>query len=272
MSNRKDFIPILDEEASGVSPDANSVANLWDINADSWAKARAAGGQAVVDRLYGDEVFRMLSPMSGSRLLDVGCGEGGFSRRAAQAGARVTGVDISSKMISIAKSEEQRQSQGIEFIANDIAKLHDLERTFDAAMAIMSLKDMPDAAQAIDVIASLLKADGVFVFVVYHPCFAAPGSGWRRTDVEPFWQFDPGWYWKERPVLERWMPEGVSDFLPSPIFHFHRRLETYSQYLKDSAFSVVQIREICALPRLAPPQMPTSLPLYLVVKARKLKR
>lgn len=260
------FIPIQVEEPAVLRSDAGTVASLWNENALSWSAARLAGGQAVVDKLYGDAVMRLIGPKPGMRLLDVGCGEGGFARRAAAAGAKVFAVDISTAMVAIAKRAESANPLGIEYMACNIIQV-ETPRRFDAAMAIMSLKDMVDAAGAIQKISQLVEAGGPFVFVIYHPCFSAPGSGWRRIANEPFWQFEVGEYGTERPVLERWRPEGATDLLPTPIFHFHRRLGTYFEYLRSGGFLVNSLEEVHAAPREAPQGFNADLPLFLIVGA-----
>jgi 2-polyprenyl-3-methyl-5-hydroxy-6-metoxy-1,4-benzoquinol methylase len=55
-------------------------------------------------RIYDKEYrFRLLGGLSGKRVLDVGCGEGSNSVLMASAGASVEGVDLSPKLIEIAK-------------------------------------------------------------------------------------------------------------------------------------------------------------------------
>ncbi|HEV2072677.1 MAG TPA: methyltransferase domain-containing protein, partial [Thermomicrobiales bacterium] len=49
-------------------------------------------------------LFSLTGDVSGSRVLDVGCGEGYFSRAVARADANVTGVDISERMLSLART------------------------------------------------------------------------------------------------------------------------------------------------------------------------
>jgi len=48
---------------------------------------------------FGEDVVQLLAPLSGERILDVGCGTGYLTNLIAQAGARVTGIDKSASMI-----------------------------------------------------------------------------------------------------------------------------------------------------------------------------
>ncbi|OMI26204.1 hypothetical protein BTA31_15420 [Bacillus haynesii] len=48
-------------------------------------------------------IFSLIDMVKNQRVLDAGCGEGYFSRLLAKAGASVTAVDYSPRMIDIAK-------------------------------------------------------------------------------------------------------------------------------------------------------------------------
>jgi 2-polyprenyl-3-methyl-5-hydroxy-6-metoxy-1,4-benzoquinol methylase len=47
----------------------------------------------LIERLLDRRELDLLRPRAGERVLDVGCGEGGFTRELARAGASVVGVD-----------------------------------------------------------------------------------------------------------------------------------------------------------------------------------
>jgi 2-polyprenyl-3-methyl-5-hydroxy-6-metoxy-1,4-benzoquinol methylase len=68
-------------------------------------------------RLYIEEYtyFNLLGDLAGKSILDLGCGEGFYTRKFRQKGAIwVVGIDISKKLIEMARQEEARQSLGIE--------------------------------------------------------------------------------------------------------------------------------------------------------------
>ena len=65
----------------------------------TWNAAEyAATGRFVAD-LAGD-VFRMLAPRAGERILDLGCGDGALTAQIAAAGADVVGCDADASMLS----------------------------------------------------------------------------------------------------------------------------------------------------------------------------
>ncbi|MDE6373115.1 MAG: class I SAM-dependent methyltransferase, partial [Clostridia bacterium] len=55
--------------------------------------------------------------------LDIGCGNGYFTRALNKAGYRVDGVDISPAMLSVAKQKAAKEGVRCEFLVGDITKL-----------------------------------------------------------------------------------------------------------------------------------------------------
>ena len=68
--------------------------------------------------------FHLLGNLAGKSILDLGCGEGFYTRKFKEKGAStVIGVDISPKMISLATAEETQHPLGIKYIVGDACKL-----------------------------------------------------------------------------------------------------------------------------------------------------
>lgn len=58
--------------------------------------------------MNGPAFIQMMGDVRGKHVLDVGCGEGYFSRVIADMGASVIGIDFSEPMIEAALEEERR--------------------------------------------------------------------------------------------------------------------------------------------------------------------
>jgi len=71
----------------------------------------------------------------GSTLLDAGCGTGYFSRRFADRGLRVYGVDSDANMLAYAKSH----SIGIDYIQASMIQLPFCDKSYDTVTALTSL-------------------------------------------------------------------------------------------------------------------------------------
>ncbi|PKV91569.1 ubiquinone/menaquinone biosynthesis C-methylase UbiE [Amycolatopsis echigonensis] len=78
----------------------------------------------------------LLGDLRGLRVLDVGCGEGSFTRRIQQLGAaHVVGTDLSPGMIALARQAEARNPQGITYEVQDL-KTMPPQGEFDVVTAI----------------------------------------------------------------------------------------------------------------------------------------
>lgn len=88
---------------------------------------------------------RVLMPQAGERLLDVGCGTGHFTRRFAQLGLQVTGIDPDPAMLEYAKS----QNQDIDYQLGSAEALIFADASFDHVAAITSLCFIEQPAVAI---------------------------------------------------------------------------------------------------------------------------
>ena len=65
-------------------------------------------------------LFRTLGDIHGTRVLDLACGDGFYTRLLMEAGASsVTGVDISAEMIRLAEASERRRPLGCSFVRAD---------------------------------------------------------------------------------------------------------------------------------------------------------
>lgn len=68
--------------------------------------------------------FNMLGDLTGKSVLDLACGEGWYSRQFKEKGASlVVGVDISEKMVELARKQESKQKLDIQYIVADVLEL-----------------------------------------------------------------------------------------------------------------------------------------------------
>jgi SAM-dependent methyltransferase len=96
-----------------------------------------------------------------SSILDLGCGTGiPAAQSLAAAGHHVTGIDVSARMVELAK----RQVPEGEFIHEDMMQARFDDATFDAVVAYFSLLMLPkrDVALMLDRIRGWLRSDGLF--------------------------------------------------------------------------------------------------------------
>jgi SAM-dependent methyltransferase len=92
----------------------------------------------------GAQVFyRRLGLPSGTRLLDVGCGAGQLALIAARDGARVTGCDIASNWVDLARQRAAFEGLHATFEEGDAEALPYAEGSFDAVVSLIGAMFAP---------------------------------------------------------------------------------------------------------------------------------
>jgi 2-polyprenyl-6-hydroxyphenyl methylase/3-demethylubiquinone-9 3-methyltransferase len=107
-----------------------------------------------------------LSPLSGARVLDVGCGGGILADAMARAGAAVTGIDLAGKALRVAQLhalEAQTPSlQYREVSAEALAA--EAPASFEVVTCMEMLEHVPDPASVVRACATLVKPGGWVYF------------------------------------------------------------------------------------------------------------
>jgi SAM-dependent methyltransferase len=94
------------------------------------------------------------------RLLDVGCGPGWTSLFLARAGYDVVGVDISERMIEIARERSIQENTPAEFLVGDMEDLDPGCSDFDGALFFDCLHHCPAYSTALKRVCDLLRHGG----------------------------------------------------------------------------------------------------------------
>lgn len=84
----------------------------------------------------------------------------------------VKGIDISSKMLDVAKSECS-QFSNIEFSLMDMAKLDELNETFDVVVSSLAVHYVEGFEKLCKDVKKILNKGGIFLFSQEHPIFTA---------------------------------------------------------------------------------------------------
>ena len=101
------------------------------------------------------------SPIAGKTILDVGCGGGILSEALAQAGASVTGIDVSEEVIFAAKRHMQSSDLEIDYVCSTAEQFaENLQDKFDLVTCMELLEHVPDPPALIEACASMLKPAG----------------------------------------------------------------------------------------------------------------
>ena len=157
----------------------SEVAAQWDRNAEVWADQVRKNFDIFRVHWNNPAFLEFIGDLNGKKVLDAGCGEGTNTRIFARRGARITGVDLSDKMLEFARAEELREPLGIRYVHTSYTDLGVFEAgSFDAVVSTMALMDGPDFPAAMREVARVLRPGGMLAFSILHPCFATKGMGW----------------------------------------------------------------------------------------------
>jgi 2-polyprenyl-3-methyl-5-hydroxy-6-metoxy-1,4-benzoquinol methylase len=133
---------------------------LWDRMATKWDKPGVSLGEKDVKLI--DKTKKYLD--AGSVLLDYGCATGSICFELAGTAKAVYGVDLSSKMIDIAKSKASKnKTSNVSFINGSIFNEALKTESFDVITAFSILHLVEDTPQVFERIYKLLKPGGVFI-------------------------------------------------------------------------------------------------------------
>ncbi len=133
----------------------------------------------------------MLRPACGQNLLDVGCGTGYFSRRFAEAGLTVTGIDPDIAMIDYA----QARGGGVAYVEGSAERLPFEDNTFDFTAAVTSLCFVREPMAALaemwrvsrhGVVLGLLNRDSL-LYMKKHGTGAYSGARWDTWPLVRQW-------------------------------------------------------------------------------------
>ena len=154
--------------------------------------ADAATAEAFDERRFGgpignlvaaeqaDVLQRFAGQIRDRRILDVGTGTGRAAFLMARGGARVTGVDSSEEMLTVARRHAADQQLAIQFQRGDVHHLEFADRSFDVVISLRVLMHTPDWRQAL---AELCRVSARLVIVDYPSAasFAALQAMARRA-------------------------------------------------------------------------------------------
>ena len=182
-------------------------------------------------------LFSLLPNLEGKRVLDLGCGSGerciDYVRRGA---AAVTGVDISEKMLSVARNENS--DPAITYLKIPMEDIGSISGTFDVAISSLALHYVEDYQGVVKNVIRLLSEGGIFLFSQEHPlttCYSGMGDRWTRDENGNKLYANIADYCVEGRKNSTWFVEGVQIY--------HRMFSTVINTLADNGFRILKIEE-----------------------------
>ena len=209
----------------------NELKAQWEAMAEDWISLQnceTSHRDAMLDGWMLDAV----GEVSGLKVVDLGCGEGRFSRMLARRGAEVTGVDLCRPLIEFAKNHRVSDEA---YLLGDMEDLHGVPSDeFDIAVSYVTLVDIPDMRSAVCEAFRVLRRGGRLVVCNLHPMVSA-SPGWIKQGSR-----------KLHYPIDRYFDEGVRNISQredQPWTNLHRPLSTHIRTFLGAGFAVEDIRE-----------------------------
>ena len=185
-------------------------------------------------------LIRLLAPEKGKKFLDLACGQGFFTHAIAAEGAHVTGVDISSELVDIARKHAGHNEEFYVSPSDELSKFKN--KSFSTVFCVLAIQNIERMALTFKEVGRIIEDKGRFILVINHPVFRIPG----KTS----WDFDQKKDIQYRRVNE-YLSESrsVIDMNPGSVekkevtYSFHRSLQTYSKTLANAGFAISRIEE-----------------------------
>lgn len=183
-------------------------------------------------------LLRVMDPKPEEAILDIACGQGFFSRALAEAGAKVTGSDISPELVGLARKNVPKA-------AFHVAPAEHLvfasDGYFSKAVIVLALQNIKGIELAMREAARMLCPQGKLFLVLNHPAFRIP----QNSD----WGFDEAKKVQFRRV-DKYLSEIALPILMNPgkkesekTVSFHRPLQMYFKELRKAGFAVTRLEE-----------------------------
>lgn len=211
-------------------------------------------------------LFSMMPDLNGKRVLDLGCGFGEHCKMFVERGAeKVVGIDISNKMLEVAKSENIDPK--IVYINMPMEDISRLNESFDVVVSSLAFHYVEDFLGVVKNIYDLLDTNGVFIFSQEHPLVTchSGGSRWTKDENGEKKYVNLSNYGVEGERNSKWFVDNVKIY--------HRTFSNIVNTLIKAGFSIQQMTEPLPTPELLesyPDQKDLfHKPDFLIIKVKK---
>lgn len=212
--------------------------------------------------------LELLGDVRGLSILDLGCGEGGYARKLAKEGAKVTAIDCSEMAIDYAITAAEEKKLAIAHLVRNSNDLYEIkDQSYDIVLCAMMMMDVEDLDGTLKEIKRVLKKDGKVFVSILHPCFKPP--------IEHHWVKENGI--SQVVVKDYFNPtqwEGNIAGIEQPIIYRHKTLSDYVKVFAKNGFYISDMNEpipteeqIAKSERI---EWLTRIPMYLFMELRRL--
>lgn len=181
-------------------------------------------------------LFSLAPNMRNKTVLDIGCGYGENCIEFLKLGSlSVTGLDISTKMLEIAQTENS--SSKIKYINKSMTHLCELTEKYDVVFSSLAVHYIEDFNKLVADIYNLLNKDGYFIFSQEHPLTTAllTQNYWTCNDQNDKICYNLTTYSLEGKREVTWFVNGV--------IKYHRTMSSIINSLLKVGFTIEKMLE-----------------------------
>jgi len=142
-----------------------AIGEKWDESSQSYDSYHGHGIKSDEEREAWKQALQSVLGMGHLSVLDVGCGTGEISLLLAEMGHQVTGIDLSPKMLALARSKAKANDFKAKFEAGDAEALVFGDESFDAVINRHLLWTLPHPKEALREWKRVLKAGGKAILI-----------------------------------------------------------------------------------------------------------
>ena len=182
-----------------------------------------------------EELKKLLPNFKNKKVLDLGCGYGWHCKYIANKGANhIIGIDISKKMLNVAKSKNFDEK--IEYKLCAMEDLTFNKNYFDIIISSLAFHYIKDFETLIKNINKWLVIGGYLIFSVEHPVFTSYDlQDWIYDEDGNILYFPVDNYYYEG--------ERKTTFLDEQVIKYHRTITTYLNTLLKNNFIIENVVE-----------------------------
>lgn len=217
----------------------NSYDTSWEKVSDWYDTATGEKGHYYQENVIIPKSLELLELQNDSKVLDLGCGQGVFSR-SIPVSSEYVGVDLSSNLIQFAR--QRNKNKNFMFKVSDVSKPMDVPKNyFTHGCIILALQNIEDMNGVFMNASKSLIPGGKFLIVLNHPNYRIPRqSSWEIDQQNKLQYRRINRYMNPLKIPINMTPGQGNSRLT---WSFHNPVSAYSKSLKANGFVIELIDE-----------------------------
>ena len=161
-----------------------------------------------LDQRWKRRLVRMSGAAPGVRALDLACGTGDIAFALAAGGAETTGLDVTYRMVELARAKRPPGVPGVHFVTGDMMALPFPDASFDLVTTGYGIRNVPRIDTALAEIRRVLRPGGRMLSLDFN----RPQRTWLRRVYLAYLSVVGsalGWLLHRDPDTYRYIPESI---------------------------------------------------------------